>query len=41
MINLNELCAVPILTVGGYNVWVSWRGSSLLKYDNEGEKERG
>lgn len=41
MINLNELSAVPILTVGGYNVWGSWRGSSPLKYDNEEEKERG
>lgn len=41
MINLNELSAVPILTVEGYNVWGSWRGSSPLKYDNEGEKERG
>lgn len=41
MINLNELSAVPILTVVGYNVWGSWRGSSPLKYDNEGEKERG
>lgn len=41
MINLNELSTVPILTVGGYNVWGSWRGSSSLKYDNEGEKERG
>lgn len=41
MINLNELSAVPILTVGRYNVWGFWRGSSPLKYDNEGEKERG
>ncbi len=41
MINLNELSAVPILTVGRYNVWGSWQGSSPLKYDNESEKERG
>lgn len=41
MINLNELSAVPILTVGGYNVWGSWRGFSPLKYHNEGDKERG
>lgn len=36
MINLNELSTVPILTVGGYNVWRAWRGISPLKYDNEG-----
>lgn len=41
MINLNELSAMPILTAGGYNVWGPWRGSSPLKYDNEGEEERG
>lgn len=41
MINLNELSAIPILTVGGYNVWGSWRDFSPLKYHNEGDKERG
>ena len=41
MINLNELSAVLILTVGGNNVRGSWWGSFPLKYDNEGEKEQG
>lgn len=35
MINLNELSAVPALTVGGHNVW----GSSLLKCDNEERRD--